>query len=105
MMKLQNAFLASLLVLVSVVITWAQHPNQARGFQANGVFSAVDIDSVNLFNGNLNIAIPIGNTYQTSGGFSYSLRLSYNSTLWRTLEWCSNDVNLNTSLFGTWNEY
>ena len=40
------------------------------------------MDTVNLFNGNLTIAIPIGQRYTVNGGLSYGLTLTYNSHLW-----------------------
>ena len=60
----------------------SQHSNNARGFNANGVYSGFDIDSINHFNGNLVIKIPIGQTYPVNGSLSYSLKLIYNSFIW-----------------------
>lgn len=66
----------------------SQHANQSRGFDANGVYSTRDVDSVNLFNGNLVLTIPVGGTYPVGGGLSYSLKLVYNSSLWNHKEIC-----------------
>lgn len=59
-----------------------QHPNTARGFGANGSFNPGDLDSVNLFNGNLVIRIPIGQSYPVNGSLSYGLSLVYNNNVW-----------------------
>ena len=53
-----------------------------RGFDANKRFNLDKLDSVNTFNGNLIIRIPIGMTYTADGGQSYGLTLAYNSKLW-----------------------
>lgn len=60
----------------------SQHANSARGFNANGVYSGFDVDSINHFNGNLIVTIPIGQSYPTNGSLSYSLKLVYNSFIW-----------------------
>lgn len=65
-----------------------QHKNQERGFSANGVYSSDDLDSVNLFNGNLILHIPVGGRYRVGSNLSYSLTLFYNSTLWTQKEVC-----------------
>jgi RHS repeat-associated protein len=59
-----------------------QHPNKDNGFSAEKAFHVGDIDSINAFNGNLVVTIPIGLRYGTGGGFSYGLTLVYNSNLW-----------------------
>jgi hypothetical protein len=58
------------------------HPNTAPGFPGGQSFHSGDIDSVNLFNGSLTLTLPIGSSYPVNGGFSYSLRLIYNSNPW-----------------------
>ena len=58
-------------------------PRLARGAGLDRLFSGVgELDQVNLLNGNLTLEIPIGGTYPVGGGFSYGLRLSYNSNVW-----------------------
>jgi RHS repeat-associated protein len=71
-----------------------QHPNQARGFNANGVYSAGDVDHVNLFNGNLTTTIPVGQPYPVNGQLSYSFTLVYNSNPWSPREVCPTTVDL-----------
>ncbi|HWM95039.1 MAG TPA: RHS repeat-associated core domain-containing protein [Thermoanaerobaculia bacterium] len=57
-------------------------PSQERGFQAEKAFHLGDFDTVNLFNGNLVLTIPIGGSYPVGGGLSYGLALVYNSKAW-----------------------
>lgn len=78
-----------LTVVIAIVISFAgnlfaqsQHANNARGFNSNGAYQGHEIDHVNLFNGNLVIAIPLGQTYPVNGSLSYSFKLIYNSFIW-----------------------
>lgn len=57
-------------------------PTLERGFSPQQVYQFNGLDSVNLFNGNLNVTIPIGPEYQVGGALSYQLRLVYNSKIW-----------------------
>ncbi len=54
----------------------------ARGFHADKVYNLSGIDSVNLFNGNLTLAIPLGIEYPVSEKLSYRFHLTYNSSAW-----------------------
>ncbi len=56
-----------------------EHPNIAKGLSGAG--GAV-LDSVNPFNGNLVIRLPIGQSYPVNAGLSYQLALTYNSQVW-----------------------
>jgi RHS repeat-associated protein len=60
----------------------AQNPNTERGFAAAKSFAVSDFDSVNLFSGNLVVALPIGPSYPVSEALSYQLTLVYNGKLW-----------------------
>jgi RHS repeat-associated protein len=95
-MKRYRLFVAATLILWLAVSSAAQnqHPNQARGFNANGVYSAGDVDHVNLFNGNLTVTIPIGQPYPVNGRLSYSFTLVYNSNPWSPREVCPTTVDL-----------
>jgi RHS repeat-associated protein len=57
------------------------HPNTAPGFPVEQAFHVGDVDSVNLFNGALTLTVPIGSSYPVNS-FSYSLKLTYNSSPW-----------------------
>ncbi|HKV11447.1 MAG TPA: hypothetical protein VJ725_25105, partial [Thermoanaerobaculia bacterium] len=59
------------------------HPNTQSGFPVDQVFQVGEIDNVNLFNGALTLTIPVGQSYPVGGGFSYGLKLIYNSSPWR----------------------
>ncbi len=60
----------------------AQHPNIARGFTPSGMIDVGGIDTVNGFNSNLSMRIPIGISYPVGGTMgSYSFALTYNSNV------------------------
>jgi RHS repeat-associated protein len=78
-------FALGVTVLSGSLVTAARadvHPNTAPGFPGDESFHVGDIDSVNLFNGSLTLTIPIGTSYPVNGGFSYNLKLVYNSNPW-----------------------
>jgi RHS repeat-associated protein len=80
---MRRSFLPLLAALLLAAPAAAQqHPNVARGFGSSGTFSTGDVDSVNLFNGNLVIRIPLGMTYPVNAGLSYQLGLIYNNNVW-----------------------
>ena len=74
------ALLAALLVVPNAHAE--QLPSRTRGMSADSVYQIGDLDNVNLFNGNLTIAIPIGQSYSVSPQLSYRLALAYNSSVW-----------------------
>ncbi|MCB1037706.1 MAG: hypothetical protein KDD47_27990, partial [Acidobacteria bacterium] len=53
-----------------------------RGFKAEQAYEFGEIDHVNLFNGNLTLTVPIGQTYPIGPELSFGLTLVYNSNLW-----------------------
>lgn len=57
-------------------------PNLERGVSPGKAYATGDIDTVNLFNGNLNVAIPIGQQYPVNGSLSYGLTLHYAGNSW-----------------------
>ena len=64
-------------------------PNIELGFKADKLYAFGDIDSVNLFNGNMMMNLPIGQVYPVSPTLSYQLRLTYNSNVWDYREYPS----------------
>ena len=74
-------FLLSALLLGSPLLG-QQAPNNAIGFQPAKSFQMGDYDTVNLFNGNLTMALPIGPTYTPGGNLAYGLHLIYNGNTW-----------------------
>ena len=76
---------ASLLTIA--VNVWAQEPlNQERGFDPTAVYSSGGIDNVDLFGGNLSIAIPLGPRFSVGPTLKYGFTLVYNSHLWDFME-------------------
>ena len=88
----------TLLALSSLLTTslLAQtHPNLERGMNAGKSYQVGDVDTVNLFNGNLSLAIPLGQGYNAGGDLSYSFVLRYNSNVWdHNLVTFTNDCTL-----------
>jgi YD repeat-containing protein len=74
---------AAIVSFVFAAVLNAQHPNEARGFAADHVYSVHDVDTISAFNGNMMIHIPIGPEYKVNGALSYRLVLTYNSHCWR----------------------
>ncbi|MEA2346142.1 MAG: hypothetical protein QOF63_4311, partial [Thermoanaerobaculia bacterium] len=60
----------------------AQDPNGALGFQPGKSFQMGDYDTVNLFNGNLTVNLPLGPTFSPGGNLRYSFHLTYNGNAW-----------------------
>jgi RHS repeat-associated protein len=80
-MRAKSLKVAVVLSLFCVVSSAAQeHPNVAKGLAGGG--GAAAVDSVNPFNGNLVIQLPIGQSYPVSSGLSFQLVLTYNSQVW-----------------------
>lgn len=86
-------FAATLAVVTA--LSAQQHPNQKKGFNANDVYQFNGLDTINAFNGNLTIGIPIGSSYSVGGGLSYGLTLYSNANLWEGQTHCHRpDVQL-----------
>lgn len=82
-MRTQRSLLLLCITLsLALAASADQHPNRLKGFTADAVYSVHDIDSVNVFNGNLTMTIPIGQEYPVSEGLSYHLALYSNANLW-----------------------
>ena len=84
-LRLAAALLAAAFVAV-VSSAQQQHQSLQKGFQSEKVYQFGEIDSVNIFNGNLVVTVPIGPAFPLNGGLSYQLRLSYNSKVWDMVE-------------------
>lgn len=83
----------ALLALLAVTVVGSagaqQPPELERGFKPELVYQFNGLDSVNLFNGNLNMSIPLGDTYPVGGGLSYSFVLRYSGNVWLGREDCT----------------
>jgi hypothetical protein len=84
----RNLYLRVMMLLVALVLlrvpaALAQpDPNDGRGFTPESVYDFHKLDSVNVFNGNLTVSIPLGQPFKVNGSLSYGLTLVYNSHLW-----------------------
>jgi RHS repeat-associated protein len=74
--------LLALVLLSAVSIAAQQGDGLEKGFAADKVYDFEGVDSINTFNGNLTLSIPMGPSYPVNGGLSYHLALSYNSKVW-----------------------
>ena len=72
-------------------------PSLERGFKPEKLYNVLGLDTVNPFNGNLIIRIPLGLQYPNDGGMSYGLTLTYNSKLWDYREENGFDAAANTT--------
>ena len=71
------------LLMASAAVAQEQiHPNLEQGVAPNKLYQFGNLDTVNLFNGNLMIHLPIGASYPVGPGFGYQLVLTYNSKVW-----------------------
>lgn len=80
-----NKKILTLALFLTMSATFAaaqQHPNHEKGFQAEKVFQFGSLDSVNIFNGNVMVTMPIGQRYTVNAGLSYAFNLNYNGKLW-----------------------
>ena len=83
MTRLRSAVLIGITMALAAAGAVAQdHPNLERGFYADQTYQAAGLDSVNLYNGNLTLAFPVGQTFHVGGNLSYGLTLYYNSNVW-----------------------
>jgi RHS repeat-associated protein len=73
--------IASFFLLWAGVASAQEHPNVAKGLGGSGNAS-VDVDTINPFNGNLTVRLPIGQSYPVNAGLSYQIVLTYNSQVW-----------------------
>lgn len=79
MRKLAYTLIAALLV---PSIFGQTVPNIARGFDPEKAFQMGDYDTINTFNGNVVVSIPIGPTFSPGGNLKYGLHLIYNGNMW-----------------------
>lgn len=76
------ALLVALVLLAPAALGGAAYDqNTARGF-AGKAYQLGEPDSVNLFNGNLTVRLPLGQSYTVSPTLSYQFILTANSKVW-----------------------
>ncbi len=78
----------ALTVCLAALSSWVHaagndHLEVARGLGIEGAFQGSSYDSVNEFNGQVNVSIPLGTTF-TTGSIEYNFHAVYNSRNW---EW------------------
>jgi hypothetical protein len=60
----------------------ADNPDTAKGFQPGHLYQFGELSHVNVFNGNLNLLLPIGPSYSAGGNLSYGFTLAYAGNNW-----------------------
>ncbi len=84
-LRARRAAAVALTVAAVAVVPQAaaqDHPNVERGLSASTAYQNQELESVNLFNGNLHLAVPLGFSYPLGGGLAYGFALHYNSNVW-----------------------
>ncbi len=74
--------LAALILALAVPAVAQKGPDLELGFQPGKLYDYSEIDSVNLFNGNLMLTVPIGPRKQVSKTLSYQMQVIYNGKVW-----------------------
>src|SRR5438552_2402639 len=78
---MKRLFIAGCFLIAAVALA-QDHPNDARGFDPSKVYDSHDIDTINSFNGNLTVRVPIGPVYHANALVKYQFTLVYNSHIW-----------------------
>jgi len=92
-MKHRSFAIALLLLLAASIAAAQKGPLDELGFNPEKLYDFSGVDSVNLFNGNLAISVPLGIRYSVSPALSYQFTLVYNSKVWDTETWqCVTDM-------------
>lgn len=75
-----------LALLITILVAFnaaAGEPGLDRGFAPDKIFDFQSgIDTVNTFNGNVSVQLPIGPSFPVNGNLSYALTLVYNAKVW-----------------------
>lgn len=64
------------------VVSGQQHPNRDRGFDPAKIYQFEEFEVVDLYNGHINLRIPLSPRYAVNEFLSYGLDLHYTSNLW-----------------------
>jgi RHS repeat-associated protein len=85
-MNRKTSFAALTIVVLTAIAAGSLYAEEsvvlARGFKPNAVFQFNEFDSVNTFNGNLVLTVPLGPAYKSNGTLAYQFSLNYNSYVW-----------------------
>jgi YD repeat-containing protein len=78
----RRALLALAVAIAACTALAQQHPNQEKGFDPTKLYHFADIDSINTFNGNLIVTLPLTQTFRVGPLLSYSFTPVYNANVW-----------------------
>src|ERR1051325_1194397 len=76
-MRTKFGWIALLIPLFVPPAMLAHDPSTTRGVALDSLYQLHDVDTVNLFNGNLLVSVPLGAQFPLDGGASYSIQLVY----------------------------
>lgn len=74
--------IALLAVLAATAASGQNLQNVAKGFSVDKAYHFNDVDQINMFNGNLNVTLPIGPSFNASSTLSYQFHLTYGGNVW-----------------------
>jgi hypothetical protein len=76
------------LIILPIANARAQNENETVGFQTNHLFQGDGSgENIDILNGGLNLAIPIGPRYQVTQHLGYQVTLTYASKVWDDTRW------------------
>jgi YD repeat-containing protein len=78
------ALFGALIVSCCASVAQAQNPDTQRGLKPGLAYKLEGLDNFNIFNGTMNLTIPLGQTYPVGGTLSYSFMASYATNPWET---------------------
>src|SRR5258708_5198331 len=99
MMRVRAAVILLAALLSPFAVYAGDDPPTNRGVDLNSVYHVGDIDTVNLFNGNLIIDVPMAAQFPLNGGFSYGIHLIYTGQPWDFHESLRHDDFLNEDVY------
>jgi YD repeat-containing protein len=73
-----------LILLAGGALAQPVSPNVERGFSPEKTYHFDNVDAINVFNGNLNLTLPVGQTFKVGGQLAYGLTLFYAGNSWET---------------------
>ncbi|HEX8619738.1 MAG TPA: hypothetical protein VF911_19305 [Thermoanaerobaculia bacterium] len=82
----KSAIVAAALFVAAAQVAAQQHANIERGLMPEKSYQVSDVDNVNVFNGTVNISIPLGIRYSAGGNLSYQFMASYATNGWENGE-------------------
>src|SRR5437870_13242449 len=80
--RLALALIAAAVLAINTGAFAQQSQNDDRGIVPGKTYQQGDLDTINLFNGNLNLSIPIGQTYRVGGQVAYGFTMHYGGNPW-----------------------